>query len=303
MLTKAGDAKEKSEESTAIEKLQVEVLGSYDKKGKVDIERLKTNLKHLNISDEDIIPTIKDEEETFPITVKLNNGTYDIYNDGDVIGPINYKKLESLYGKEINGYTGYEATDVTKWKLLYTNEESNEIFIVSSNVVKKGKLQLVSDKGVEYTGSNSVMSFEYGKKYNRLWLEKCTEESTQTNAKAVAYLCDPDNWSQYVAGKAKYAAGSPTLEIVAAVCNGIQSNRVTISNVNSIGYPENISAIKTDSFRTELFDLGGTYWIASPSKYSSGTFVDFVNNGSMFHYGYTRELLFSSCRLSSSVCN
>ena len=288
LLTKAGEAKKTNEESTALEKIQVEVLGSYNKNGKVDIDQLKTNLKHLNISDEDIIPTIKNEGETFPITVKLNNGTYDIYNDGDVIGPINYKKLELLYGKEINGYTGYEATDVTKWKLLYTNEESNEIFIVSSNVVNNGKLQLVSSKGVEYTGSNSVMSFEYGRKYNRLWLEKCTEESTQTNAKAVAYLCDPDNWSQYMTGKAKYAAGSPTLEIIAAACNGVQSNKITIKNVNSIGYPEYLSAIKTDSFRTELFNLGGTYWIASPSKYSSGTFVDFAQNDSMFHYSCDR---------------
>lgn len=288
LLQKATTAKQVNEEATALEKVKVEVLGSYDKEGKINLEQLKNNLKRLNISDEDIIPTIKEEKEMFPVTVRINSSVYDIYYNGDVIGPINYKKLESLYGNVVSGYTGYSATNVTEWKLLYVDEQYNEAFIVSSNSVSLGPpIPLISVKGVEYTGSNNVASFEYGRKYNRLWLEKCTEESTEINAKAVAYLCDPDNWSQYVTGNAKYAAGGPTLEIFAAVGNGKQVREITINKVNGVGYPTNgDTGIVSETFRKDLLNLGGAYWYASPSTYSN--YIHFCSDGGYYHYQYGR---------------
>lgn len=288
LLTKTEQVKEKNEEATALEELQIEVLGSYNKKGDIDLELLKINLKKINIPDKDIIPTIKDEKESFPVTIRINSSIYDIYKNGDVIGPINYKELESLYGMVVNGYKGYSATNVTEWKLLYVDEQYNEAFIVSSNSVSLGPpIPLTSVKGVEYTGSNNIASSEYGRKYNRLWLEKCTEESTEINAKAVAYLCDPNNWSQYVTGNAKYAAGGPTLEIFAAVGNGKQVREITINRVNGVGYPTNGDAgIVSETFRKDLLNLGGAYWFASPST-SKGS-IHFCNAGGYYHYSYGR---------------
>ena len=102
--------------------IKTEVAGSYNLEGKIDLNELKTNLKRLNIPDEDITPTIKDEKETFPVVVKMNNYEYDILEDATVDKHVDFETLESLYGKVVNGYTGYEATDVTEWKLLYVDE-------------------------------------------------------------------------------------------------------------------------------------------------------------------------------------
>ncbi len=288
LLTKASDAKQANEEAAALEKIKTEVAGSYNLEGKIDLNELKTNLKRLNISDEDITPTIKDEKETFPLTIKIKENVYDIYNNGNIIGPIDYKKLESLYGKLVNGYSGYTATDVTEWKLLYVDEQYNEAFIVSSNAIPLGPpIPLTSVKGIEYTGSNNVANSEYGRKYNRLWLEKCTEESTEINAKAVAYLCDSDNWSQYVTEKAKYAAGGPTLEIYAAVGKGMQVREIMINGVNSVGYLTNGgTGIVNETFRKDLLNLGGAYWYASPSTYKN--YIHFGSDGEYYHYSYGR---------------
>ena len=45
ILTRANDAKVETEEATAKEKVQVEVLGSYGTDGKLDLDMLKTNIE------------------------------------------------------------------------------------------------------------------------------------------------------------------------------------------------------------------------------------------------------------------
>ena len=48
LLQKATDAKQKSEEAAALEKIQVEVIASYKKNGTIDLEdKLNQNLKKL----------------------------------------------------------------------------------------------------------------------------------------------------------------------------------------------------------------------------------------------------------------
>ena len=48
MLQKATASKQANEEATALEKIQVEVAGSYGLDGKIDIEQLNTNLKRIS---------------------------------------------------------------------------------------------------------------------------------------------------------------------------------------------------------------------------------------------------------------
>ena len=47
ILTRADDAKKKTTEAETIERVGVEVVGSYGEIGKIDIERLNKNLKLL----------------------------------------------------------------------------------------------------------------------------------------------------------------------------------------------------------------------------------------------------------------
>lgn len=275
LLIKAGEAKEKNQEATALEKVKTEAAGSYNLEGKLDLSQLKTNLKRLNIPDEDILPTIKDEKETFPVVVKINGYSIDVLADGTVDKTPDFETLESLYGKVVNGYAGYTATDVTEWKLLYVDEENRDAFIISSSKLtapkpKANGIPIVSDSGVQYTGSNSVASFEYGKKYNKLWLQKCVTESTNVNAKATAYMCDPSNWRKYVTGKAKYATGGPTIEILVASRHDCQINDLINSPVwnqlnitDESGYQE-VLTNALSNVKNKLYDVGAEYWTSSP---------------------------------------
>ena len=86
MLQKSQTAKEENEESSAKETIQVEVLGSFGKRGKIDLEKLNTNLKKISglkynnseLSDTNII-------DELPVVVKLDGYMFKINDDGDVI--------------------------------------------------------------------------------------------------------------------------------------------------------------------------------------------------------------------------
>ena len=82
-------------------------------------------------------------------------------------------ELRSMYGTVVSGYTGYTATDVTGWQLLYVDENNKEAFIISTNGVDVSPVKTVSENSVAYTGAASVAALEYGQKYNGLWLTKC----------------------------------------------------------------------------------------------------------------------------------
>ena len=290
IIDKANEGVEKYSEEEIEEQIKLAcneyVIVKFGKTDKTIVGLIQERLEKIY---DDVTVKPKSENEIYPVTVKVKKYVYDINDDLSVVGPIDYKELESLYGKVVRGYTGYSATNVTEWKLLYVDEQYNEAFIISSNSVSLGPpIPLISINGLEYTGSNNVANFEYGRKYNRKWLEKCNEESTEVNAKAVAYLCDPDNWNQYVTGKAKYAAGGPTIEIFAAVGKGIQVRDIKINKVNKIGYPTNWEAgIVTETFNKNLLNVGGAYWFASPSTYNN--YIHYCNEGGYYHYTYGRK--------------
>lgn len=304
LLQKATTAKQANEEASVLEMIKTEVVGSYNLEGKIDLNELKTNLKHLNISDEDIKPTIKNNEETFPVVVKINGYSIDILEDGTVDKTPEFEILESSYGYTVNGYIGYTATDVTEWKLLYVDEENRDAFIISSNTLPRPQptangIPLVSKKGIEYSGSNNVTSFEYGRKYNGLWLAQCINENTNPNAKATAYMCDPENWNQYVTGKAKYAAGGATLEIFVASYYNKQISEFydseynekgkEIREANITGYPQVLG--KNTLQVGSLYNTGNHAWISSPSNYAKQIVRVADWTGSISNSGYDDTII------------
>ena len=88
LLQKATNAKEANEEATALEKIKVEVAGSYGLDGKIDKEQLNKNLKRINgltYKDSEIV--LNDDTKkitTFPATVKLDGNLYEIEENGKV---------------------------------------------------------------------------------------------------------------------------------------------------------------------------------------------------------------------------
>lgn len=76
LLTKAGEAKEKTQKAGAKEKIQTEVLGCLGLNGKIDADELIANLKsHYGLTDSDIK---KGADNGFPLTVTMDGYTFEI---------------------------------------------------------------------------------------------------------------------------------------------------------------------------------------------------------------------------------
>ena len=82
-MTKADTAKTETSKASAKEKVQIAVMGSYDQKGEIDNNELKTNLEKVEGIDKTTIPdTITDS--SFPVTVKVDGYEVIIEKEGEV---------------------------------------------------------------------------------------------------------------------------------------------------------------------------------------------------------------------------
>ena len=81
ILQKATDAKIQTVKASEEEQIKIEVLGSYNKSGKLDLATLKTNLGHISGT------TVTGND--FPLTVTYESGnTYIVNGDGNVKTPL-----------------------------------------------------------------------------------------------------------------------------------------------------------------------------------------------------------------------
>ncbi len=287
LIGKAGEAKQANEEAIALEKIKTEVAGSYGLTGKIDIDSLNINLSRigeLKYKNNSLSETNKIEK--LPDWVDVQGYKVDILEDGTVEKRPDYEKLRSMYGTIVNGYTGYTATDVKEWKLLYVDEENNDAFLIASDISSlNAVIPLTSSKGIKYIGSNDVAKFEYGKKYNSLWLDTCITESKNENAQATAYMCDPSNWEKYESGNVKYAAGGPTFEMILASAKNMQIKDINsiITNINPNGYSLSIGT-EINLEQSELYKIQKYYWIASPMKGGTSHMIAVRRDGCLDYY-------------------
>ena len=86
-------------------------------------------------------------------------------------------------------------------------------------------------------------------------------------------LCDQKNWSEYKSPKAKYAVGSPSVEMLAASryndqVEDFKSASYTKTGLRQVtyqGYPHS-ETLGSAVVRTTFFEIGESYLIASPGK-------------------------------------
>ena len=114
IITKAGEARDKTEEADFNEKVQVEVLGSYDNTGNVDLDKVEENVKK-NIKPE---PTVEKSEDGKKLTIISSNGkyTYVVEGENKEVGssesgntiPTDEEKVKTASGNN-KGYVGYYA--------------------------------------------------------------------------------------------------------------------------------------------------------------------------------------------------
>ena len=245
ILTKAAQAKKDTEKASAKERIQIEVLASYNESGSLDLDVLKSNL-------EKNIPEATMEGDKFPITVTVDGQTFTVEANGNVeaagstesieasdiaTNPDIFKKVTE--GKILNYGDTLKVTDAegnqvdldVEWKVFYA--EGNDIYLIASDYVPVSKLASqktslgFTDNGNYNIYWNSSSDFKVTSIdtaiANRFMLnQEATFTKSNNNYKMTACLLDASKWETFRDTRwadANNVIGSPTLEMWIASWN------------------------------------------------------------------------------------
>ena len=279
ILTKANEAKTKTEKAGAYEQVQVEVLGSMGAYGTIDLEELNNNLKNnipgLTYNGRQI--TEKDAEneniiDKLPAIVTLYGYSIVINEDGNVkempkeIADI-IANPEKYYGKEVTNYNTSDETNT--YRIFYVDKEGN--FGAPNTIYLKADYSSQT-----YKLSESYESYEDNtkvKEMNPAWAKARGNNKNEwnENEKAAAYLCSPVNatnkdsatdlpWKDYYdEDAANYVIGGPSVEMYVksyneayegvTLENGKTKNTLgaDYSSISSHGYIYTVNGSKSGS--------------------------------------------------------
>ena len=219
ILNQAGKAKDKTTEAESIERVQVEVAGSYGLDGTIDKDQLNKNLGNIaglkigesNFGGENIVKEL-------PATVTLNGYNIGIDANGGV------EKIPEIIAKIRANPQAYYGKKVTNYKASDSDTNTYRIFYVDKDNYFKDGYNTIYLKA-DYTGDGSCStSYDASqtliKRMNPLWATKGNTVAAKTttisnqNEQAAAWLCDPSKWTAYCdTDKANYAIGGPSVEM------------------------------------------------------------------------------------------
>ncbi len=213
---------------------------------------------------------------------------------GDKLTASDIAKAENkdeIYGKSVE-YTPAGVTTDVGWKIFYS--DGTNIYLIADNYVERENLPASTKDGVatehkpnagdssykrsayfsnvysDYVGSESILT-SLQKLNNSFFEQKFT--STNPNMKSVAYMMDTTAWSGYkdAEGKAEYAIGGPSLEILFESYNQkykiSEANKYKAKATDTTGYVG--YQISTD---------GGTNW----DTYITDSFKYLKSNDSLY---------------------
>ena len=272
ILSQAAKAKEETEKAQANEAL---ILDEYN--------------KFLNNAVGGTGSTTPPEEPAKEVTAS------DIADNKDAIG------------KDVTGYT---AQGVSSWKIFYAGTVEGEtephIYLISSDYIPYDVIPASTagnkpaqgsfDRAAEFTnilgdyeGSASVTE-ERLKGLNNSYFNTKGYTSTNNNMKSVAYMLDTKAWSGFaVTGKADYAIGGPTVELLFKSYNQkYEGTNYVAEATSSIGYKVGSGSASSYSLTLSntsdpLYVITSTtnayaYWFASPSaRGTNGAFYVYCN--------------------------
>ena len=292
ILNQAGKAKDKTTEAESIERVQVEVAGSYGLDGTIDKDQLNKNLGNIaglkigesNFGGENIVKEL-------PATVTLNG--YDIGIDAN--GGV--EKIPEIIAKIRANPQAYYGKKVTNYKASDSDTNTYRIFYVDKDNYFKDGYNTIYLKA-DYTGGGSCStSYDASqtliKRMNPLWATKGNTVAAKTttisnqNEQAAAWLCDPSKWTAYCdTDKANYAIGGPSVEMYVKSYNqthgdnalgcqyqtndapgygykvkGTIQNSGWYTNSNTLDY----SMTYKSMYCGEKGNKTGDWWLASPS--------------------------------------
>ena len=262
ILTQAGKAKDKTTEAESIERVQVEVAGSYGLDGKINIDQLNKNLKNINGIQG--VPV-----SNLPATVTLNGYDIVINANGGV------KKIPEIIAKIRANPQAYYGKKVTNYKASDSDTNTYKIFYVDKdNYFKDGynTIYLKADfSGSVHCSTSYDASQTLIKRMNPLWATKENTVAAETttisnkNEQAAAWLCDPSKWTAYCdTDKANYAIGGPSVEMYVKSYNQAY-NGITDSNVYTLG-----ATYRATSAPGYIYTLNGAQSTISNDDYWTG---------------------------------
>lgn len=292
ILNQAGKAKDKTTEAESIERVQVEVAGSYGLDGTIDKDQLNKNLGNIaglkigesNFGGENIVKEL-------PATVTLNG--YDIVinaNGGvgkipEIIAKIRANP-QAYYGKKVTNYKASDS-DTNTYKIFYVDKD-NDFKDGYNTIYLKADFSGSVSCSTSYDASQTLI-----KKMNPLWATKGNTVKAETttisnpNEQAAAWLCDPSKWTAYCdTDKANYAIGGPSVEMYVKSYNQTHGDdalgcQYQTNDAPGYGYKVN-GTIQNSGWSTKGDTLDysmtyksmycgqngnktGTWWLASPS--------------------------------------
>ena len=238
---------------------------------------------------------VTNSEETITPSNPVNTTT----SVGSLSAKIVGDNASEYYGKTVTNYT---ANGVSDWKIFHSDGEN--IYLISSEYLPidkipatKGGAAIVNTNSkypkaaqlmpavndTNYSnGSESISSTNPARKWLKSYFDNNYTSGSNDNMQALAYMMDTDVWNTYKTGKADYAIGGPTLEMLAASYNKIHESKKIEYKITENGYDvkwstdENfdddkwhISGISTSESLYVLpsYETSGakTMWLASPS--------------------------------------
>ncbi len=325
ILTKAKTAKEETNEATAREKIQVAVMGSFDKNGKLDINELKDNLKKEGITN------FEDVNE-FPLKVKVDDYEISIIENGKITVEENKNPSETeknivsasdiansndkktYYGATVTGYTCDNGEGVNAWKIFYA--DNNNIYLIADDYIhydycpssvnqnisiKNNNNYYLSMENVmkDYNGSEDITNIRIQNLNSRYfnYLRTNSQTSTNENMKKVAYMTDTSVWKVFAGQKAEYAIGGPTIEMLFSSYNQKYGTTYETQVTNNNGY--SIRKTSDDNWSEKLDNMFNTddnlyvsskeayaMWIASPSNFNNQYVMQASMNGTVDYMFY-----------------
>ena len=311
ILNQAGKAKDKTTEAESIERVQVEVAGSYGIDGTIDKDQLNKNLGNIaglkigesNFGGENIVKEL-------PATVTLNG--YDIGIDAnggvekipEIIAKIRANP-QAYYGKKVTNYKASDS-DTNTYRIFYVDKD-NYFKDGYNTIYLKADFSGSVRCSTSYDASQTLI-----KRMNPLWATKGNTVAAETttisnpNEQAAAWLCDPSKWTAYCdTDKANYAIGGPSVEMYVKSYNQTHGDdalgcQYQTSYVPGYIYKVN-NTIQNDGWYTNsnILDYSMTYksmycgqngkktgawWLASPSaRDSSNVCVVSGGNANLCH--------------------
>ena len=197
-------------------------------------------------------------------------------------------------GKDVTGYT---ANGVSSWKIFYAGtmpgESEPHIYLISSDYIPYDVIpnstagnkptQGSYDRAAyfssildDYEGSASVTEGRI-KGLNNSYFNDNTFTSTEENMKSVAYMLDTKAWSGFaVSGKADYAIGGPTIELLFKsynqkypgtnyVAEATSSTGYKVGSGSASGTYLALSNTSDPLYVITSQSNAAAYWLASPS--------------------------------------